>query len=66
MAPPAAGAGKPVRAAAVALKAVRWDLRWVKCAVLAGVERNVLCLNRTHLFRSIRLRFATQRIADPT
>jgi hypothetical protein len=35
--PPAAGAGKPVRAAAVALKAVRWDLRWVKCAVLAGV-----------------------------
>ncbi|KZS71510.1 hypothetical protein A4G29_20410 [Mycobacterium kansasii] len=37
MAPPAAGAGKPVRAAAVALKAVRWDLRWVKCAVLAGV-----------------------------
>jgi len=36
--PPAAGAGKPVRAAAVALTAVRWDLRWVKCAVLAGVR----------------------------
>ncbi|MDT5117813.1 MAG: hypothetical protein QOE30_3552 [Mycobacterium sp.] len=42
--PPAAGAGQPARAAVVGvgvvLKAVRWVLRWVKCAVLSGVRES--------------------------
>src|ERR1700682_1099411 len=38
-APTAAGEGKPRRAADVALNAVLRDLRWVNCAMLAGVGK---------------------------
>src|SRR5215207_6298331 len=38
----AAGAGKPLCAAAVSVSAVGTDLRWLNCAVLAGVGKGLV------------------------